>query len=441
MKESTRKIIVLLLICSALLFLMPGCSGGQEVGLTEPQVLADPSQWPEVETYTGSPILEADSDREIYISLANQDCDFYPGLPYSGVVFSIISRTEYSPEEIDVSFPGETSCKVTVRNHNDYFQDIALNRETGNYGPDGQQPYHYLCLQNVDLQELAQKRSDASYAKDAYNALVELNRATDAAYAALIDTYVIPYQNLYEEYISQYIEQSVERLTEYNVYLVSLTFEQKRYVDETVEYIDVTISDKTYRVEFGQWRFHREGWPEKDQGHKGINVAVIGVVGVSQDSPYAEGYLRTPDAFRFSTQEDIFLTGLRCTDGTDAEILGAQIACTSPDNSINYFWDGAGPVKVDKGSNVIASIYLYSEKFKEYEMNITTTIYVDYMLVSTGEEGSFAVPCNFPRVNSEWDTCCLAFLGVDVGEYYHYFRSEMVKVGWIDEIPEGWRKK
>ena len=441
MEESTKKIIALFLTCSALLFLMTGCSGSQKPDTEEPQTLVDSSQWPKVEAYIGSPILEADPDRDIYISLANQDCDFYPSLPYTGVTFSIISRTEYSSEEINVFFPGKTSCKVAVRNHNDYFQDIALNRETGSYGPDGQQPYHYLCLQNVDLQELAQKRSNASYASSTYYALVERDQASDAAYAALIDTHVTPYQNLYKEYIAQYTEQPVEKLAEYNVYLVSLTFEQKRYVDETVEYIDVTIGDNTYRVEFGQWRFHKEDWPERGQDPKGITVTVSGIVGVSQDSPYAQGYLRTPNAFRFSTKEDIFLTGLRCTDGTDAEILGAQIACTSADNSINYFWDGSGPVKVDKGSNVIAAVYLYSEKFKEYEMNMTTTIYVDYVLASTGEKGSFAMPCNFPRVNSEWDTCCLAFLGIDVGEYYHYFRSEMVKVGWIDEIPEGWRKE
>ena len=446
MRQQQKK--AALAVCLTFVFWITGCFKGTKPdsmvpmdSVTDPAFLADPTLWPKVEVYTGSPILEADPDREIYIGLANQDCDFYPGVPYTGVFFFVLTKEAYSSEEIKVSFPGKTRCEIRVRDYNDVFQDIARDRETGSYGPDGQQPYHFLCLKNVDMRSLAQKRSDASSASKAYNALVEKNQVTNEAYVSLIEAYVKPYGDLYQEYIEQYTGPPEGSITDYNAYLVNLTVEQKKYVDATVEHIDVAIGDSTYRVEFGQWRFHKSDWPEKDQNPKGISVAVGGVVGVSKDSPYAQGYLCTPDAFRFSTREDIFLTGIRCSDGTPAEILGAKIACTSADSSINYFWDGTGPVKVEKASSVIASIYLYSEKFKEYEMNATTTIYVDYVLASTGEEGSFAVSCNFPRANNVWDTYCLAFLGVDVGEYYHYFKDEIIQVSWIDEIPESWRRE
>ena len=72
---------------------------------------------------------------------------------------------------------------------------------------------------------------------------------------------------------------------------------------------------------------------------------------------------------------------------------------------------------------------------------MTTTIFVDYIVVSTGEEFTFMVPCQLMRFNKMWDTYCLAFLGIDVGEYYHYFRDEVMEVCWINEIPESWRKE
>ena len=72
-------------------------------------------------------------------------------------------------------------------------------------------------------------------------------------------------------------------------------------------------------------------------------------------------------------------------------------------------------------------------------MGMTTTIFVDYIVVATGETHTLSMPCLFPRNNNLWDTYCLAFLGEDVGEYYYYLPGDMLNVYWIREIPEDWR--
>lgn len=443
MKQHIRTKIALLLLCLVLFSWTAGCAGSGGAAVpSKPVAPADPSLWPKIEKdYSASPIMEADPDRDVYIGLANQDCDFYPDAPYNGVFFFMITKDAYSLDEIKVDFPGKTRCKISVREYNTEFQDIARDRETGSYGADGQMPYHYLCLQNVDLQALAQKKSDASYASQAYRALMESNQATEEDFAALMEAYVMPYNDLYEEYIAQYTSQPVGSITNHNAYLVNLNFEPKRYVDETVNYIDVIIGENTYRVAFGQWRFHQENWPTSGEDTPGVLMHSMGVVGVSKDSPYAQGYLCTPQALRFSTTEDIVLTGLRCTEGTNATVLGAKLESTSAETSMDLYWDGSSAYTLKAYTNVTGCVYFYSDIFKEYEMGMTTTVFVDYIVAATGEAHTLAMPCLFPRCNYIWDTYCLAFLGEDIGEYYHYFTGDMLKVFWIRDIPESWRKE
>lgn len=444
MKQSMRKKNALFLVCLILVSLMIGCNRNPETAVpTEPAVpdspaapdiLADPSQWPKVEAYAGVPLLEADPNRDVYIGLANQDCDFYAGPVTTGIFFVVLTKKAYSTNDIKVEFPGKTHCEVRVSEYNSVFQNI------GEHTVDGQQLYHYLCMQDIDLKAWAQRNSDEVYADKALSALTENNLPVNEKLATFIEDTATAEGISYTKYREQYRDQPQGSITDYNAYLVNLNFRPKRYVDETVEYIDITIGAEKYRVEFGQWRFHNEDWPEADQNPKGIVPRqLFGVFAAPDDSPYAEGYLHTPDGFQFNTLEDILLTGIRCSEGTDAQAIGAKLACTAGLSDTTIFWDGVTPLKVEAASKVSASVYLYSEKFKEYEMNMTTTIYLDYELVSTGEKCTFAMQYHFPRSNNVWDTYCLAFLGIDVGEYYHYFSEEMIGVGWLRELPESWR--
>ena len=454
MKQQTWMRVAAIVSCLVLVIAMAGCADtpvptspaetteSNAVGTTDPTEALhyDPSTWPKLQPYSQAPIIETDSDREVYISLKNQSCDFYPEVVYNGVAFDIITKEYFQPDEIQVVFPGKTKCEIRVTERNEEFQNIALN-QFGSYNTDGQQPYHYLCLQDVDLYNLGQQSSDANYAAAAYSLLVQSNQTTAEDYTVLMEGYINPYQTLYQGYMEAYANQTQQRVTDYNAYSVNLIFDQEKYVEETIEYIDIMIGDSTYHVEFGQWRIHAEPLEESTQTNKGVSLSTVAILGASGDSPYAEGYMKIEGAIRFHANEDMILTGLRCSNAAEVQILGAQIEITSAGSSMNYYWNGVDPVTVDNGSDLTMTVYLYSEKFQEYEMSMTSILHVDYALSSTGAEFSLAIPCKISRYNRLWDTYCLAFLGVDVGEYYHYFHDTIWEVSWIKEIPESWQTK
>lgn len=444
------QILLMLLSCFLLATSFIGCGNepdmiipGDEAHTTIPteELHYNPSAWPQLDTYLQPPILQVKEDKDVYISLNNQNCDFYPNVVYNGVAFDIITREYYHPNEISVVFPGKTTCEIRITERNKEFQNVALNNETGSYNIDGQQPYHYLCMQRVDLKMLGQQSSDARYAANTYMQLVQNNQADVKDYSDLFETYVEPYNALYQTYMDSYVDQSKHNLTSYNAYTINVIFDQDNYVNETIEYIDISLGNNNYHLEFGEWRIHEEPMGNECSTYKGINLGTVAILGTSGDSPYAGGYVKIDNAICFNTSEDIILTGLRCSDATNAEILGAQVESTVSGNSMNYFWDGVNSAKVAKASNLTVDLYLRGDCFKEYEVGMTTTIFVDYIVVSTGEEFTFMVPCQLMRFNKMWDTYCLAFLGIDVGEYYHYFRDEVMEVCWINEIPESWRKE
>lgn len=446
----------ILLLCLALILAFSGCTSAipaetttaptqntaEEVPTTSPtqEIRYDPSSWPKLQLYVGEPLIEKVSDGDVYISLQNQNCDFYPDTAYNGVAFDVITRNHYEPEEIRVAFPGKTKCEIRITERSGEFRYIALNPVTGSYNIDGQQPYHYLCLQGIDLQALGQQASDARLAADAYASLVQNERADAEDYAALVDGYVTPYDLLLQDYLDSYAAQGQEPVTEYYAYTVNLIFNQKKYVEETIESIDVFIGEISYHVPFGQWRIHAEPRSEDTQTPKGIEMETVAIMGASGDSPYADGYMKLNEAVHFRTKDDLILTGLRYDSDVHAEVLGAKIESTSPENSVDFFWNGKDPIKLESGADLVVTVYLYSDSFMEYEMSMTGALVIEYALASTGAEYSASVPCKISRYNKLWDTYCLAFLGVDVGEYYHYFRDEIMEIAWISELPEGWRK-
>ena len=99
---------------------------------------------------------------------------------------------------------------------------------------------------------------------------------------------------------------------------------------------------------------------------------------------------------------------------------------------------GVLPVFVGRATRAVE---FFTSAEKEYEAGLTGFLYLDYTLVNTGAEYTVAVPCRMNRNNSAWDTYCLAFLDVDVGEYYHYFQKEFLQLQWLDQLPDAWRKE
>ena len=123
----------------------------------------DPATWPKVEAYAGTPLLAVDQERAFYFSASNQDCDFYPGLPYTGSAFTLITKEVYAAEDIAVTLPAKSKYKFTVWNLDEQFQHISTNpMDISNL--QAQLLYHYMCIQKIDLYELGQMCSDARLA-------------------------------------------------------------------------------------------------------------------------------------------------------------------------------------------------------------------------------------------------------------------------------------
>lgn len=398
----------------------------------------DPATWPKLEAYTGTPLLEADPERAFYFSASNQDCDFYPGLPYTGSAFTLITKEAYAPEDITVTLPAKSKYKFTVWNLDEQFQHISANpTEFSNF--QAQLLYHYMCIQKVNLYEFGQMCSDADFAAEAYNKLVFENLATTDDFNTLIGGYLEPYNKRDQQYMDAYCAQETSDLTNYHLYSINITFDQ--FQDEAIERLDLHLGGETFRIEFGQWRIHSQEPEELQYKHKGITTDATPIMYSPYDSPYAGGYMGLHEAVRFSASEDLALTGLRWQGGGDLEVLGAQVLSQSNGSSMDYLWDCKQPLMLDKDTGITLSVYFYSEFLKEYEAGLTGFLYLDYTLVNTGAEYTVAVPCRMNRNNSAWDTYCLAFLDVDVGEYYHYFQKEFLQLQWLDQLPDAWRKE
>jgi len=398
----------------------------------------DPATWPKVEAYAGTPLLAVDQERAFYFSASNQDCDFYPGLPYTGSALTLITKEVYAAEDIAVTLPAKSKYKFTVWNLDEQFQHISTNpMDISNL--QAQLLYHYMCIQKIDLYELGQMCSDARLADEAYNKLVIENLSTSNDYSTLIEGYSAPYSKRIQQYEDAYIAQGTSVLADYHLYSINITFDQ--FQDEAIEYLDLHLGGNTFRIEIGQWRIHSQEPEELQYKHKGITTDATPIMYSPYDSPYAGGYMGLHEAVRFSASEDLALTGLRWQGGGDLEVLGAQVLSQSNGSSMDYLWDCKQPLMLDKDTGITLSVYFYSEFLKEYEAGLTGFLYLDYTLVNTGAEYTVAVPCRMNRNNSAWDTYCLAFLDVDVGEYYHYFQKEFLQLQWLDQLPDAWRKE
>ena len=397
----------------------------------------DPATWPKLSPYTGTPLLVADPERAFYFSASNQDCDFYPGLPYTGSAFDLITKEDYAAEDITVTLAVKSEYTITVWNLDESFQHISSNPIDFS-NQEAQRLYHYLCLQSDDLYQLGQMSSDANSADVTYNKLITENLATQEDTKILMEGYSEPYTERIQQYMDQYLAQGTALLTDYHLYSINITFD--KFVDETVEYLELHLGDNTFRIDFGQWRIHSQKPEELQRKYTGISADTSPVMYTLYDSPYADGHMNLHEALRFTAEEDLALTGLSWQGGGDLEVLGAQVQSKANNNAMDYLWECKQPLMLDKGTNINLSVYLHSEMLKEYEAGLTGFLYLDYTLLNTGVEYTFVVPCRISRINSAWDTYCLAFLGVDVGEYYHYFQDEVPQLQWLDKLPDSWRK-
>lgn len=382
-----------------------------------------------VTAYTGKPLLEADPEREVYISLANQDCDFYPDSPISGVTFRIITKEPYTAPLIKVKIPMQSDYQVAVFDASeDYQQTLDLG--------------HYLCLQkDTDWQELGQMLLDSMNANSSYDKHIRNGGSP-------VDEEAQNYEAITQRYIEKTTQLQAqceaapeEEIPTFYVYSVTVIFvgaadPKAKLCDETVETLDVVLGGETYSVNFGQWRFHTQKPDVLEAKGNGLRQAMIATLSIV-DSPYNGGYVRLLDALSFYTKKDVTVLGVR-TYGAEIGILGARVTAqgTEAANAVDFFWDMQRPLYFDAGQDVSITIYLRDDRFTQFETGCTMHLIMDYEV--NGKSYTMVEPCCLQRYNNPWDGYLLAFEGRDVGAYYHYlYTPEYENYMW--ELPENWR--
>lgn len=409
---------------------------------TEPMLLQTAPE------YTGTPLIEPDPDREVYISLANQDCDFYPDDYITGVSLNIISKKMYDESEIGISIDMQTPYEVTVWDQTDDLRQKMPENSAGDFFCN----YHYLSMQGVDWRELGQLALDDAKIRieqDQYLAQAQHN-VLDPEFQALQEIRQ-RYQDTMEGYQRQFDAMPPEEIPSFYAYSVGIEFTdlsvslgaERELYDETVEELEVQLGDQRIPVRFGQWRFHTQKPEELTANNPGVKKDIFARMD-TRENPYHDGYLRMSDALQFTTLKDITITGVR-TLGADIPIVGALVRLGEQvdKDSISFsgvndfYWDMKMPIDVPAGVVVCVDLFLRDERFAQYETSSTLYVVLEYEM--EGRACTMTVPCHLDRQNPIWDTYLMAFEGIDMGEYYTcFFNPQFADYVWT--MPEEWRK-
>ena len=393
-----------------------------------------------VPEYTGTPLIEPDPDREFYITLANQDCDYYSDTVFAGTSLYIISKKMYNISEIGASIDMRNPYRVEVRSWTDQYHQKMTDS-----GGDFFCNYHYLTMQGVDWRELGQMAMD--------DANIDLELAQygvmDEEFWELQERK--KFHDTMEAYQRQFEAVPPEEIPSFYVYSVSFSFDgllvekgkQPEVYDETVEELELRLGDQRIPVRFGQWRFHAQKPEELTFGAPGLQQMTMAKLDF-WDNPYHDGYHCIFGALDFKATKDVTVTGVR-TFGADIPIVGARVRMGAADEygniddsgAADFYWDMKMPLDVPAGQTVRADLYLRDARFAQYETCSTLYVVMEYEL--EGRACTMMVPCCLERRNPIWDTYLMAFEGVDLGEYYTCFYNPQY-ADYVWRMPEEWKK-
>ena len=377
-----------------------------------------------VPEYTGAPLIQPDPDREFYLSLVNQDCDFYPYGRIDALTGYLITKELYHISEIGITIDMENPYRVEIRSRTEECLQKAEDS-----GGDLFSNYHYLCMQGVDWRELGQLALDASNAgleQTQYHANEEEFQELESVGQKYRDT-MSDYQRQFE---------AVQEIPSFYVYAVEIYFPgllESPWVayDETVEELELRLGDQRIPVRFGQWRFHAQMPEELEPGCPGLQQGAFSSYHFN-DCPYNGGYVRLFDPLGFRSVKDVTLTGVH-SFGTDVPILGGRVTMGGQD----FYWDMKTPLDVPAEQDVAIDVYFRDERFTQYEVCCTVYLVMEYEL--EGRTHTMTVPCCVDRLHPIWDTYLMAFEGIDLGEYYTCFYSPQYE-NYIWLLPEKWKK-
>ena len=439
-----------LCICFVLGLLLSGCAGDSpatnpsaSVNGIDEAVYAACLQKAEAlseernEFVSTGPLLEYDPNRDVYISVANQECDFYPNYSWWKITSLVITKEKISPDQIQVNVPIQTEYTVTVEDLTDFV--LAPSFKSA-------QPYmslhldQYMSLQGVDWQKLSRMQLIADIA-------VELSSQCEGqerqAYLKIASDNQNEVGSVYNTHEEAFKKLTSDDIPQFGAYRVVINFSEeiepgkvKTTIgshEETIHNMTYTIAGKQYDVDIGTWRFHKE-MPQSlidasGQPHgltkKYLQRAML------TGSPYTNGIVNLDKNFHFIAQEDLTITGYHLV-GTQIDILGAQVQVGK---QAPYFWNMERPIEVAAGEEVIIDVYVYDERFAEHDVYINTTLMMDYEI--RGQSYCLRVPNGLLRIDlSVWDSYLMAFCGVDLSAYLAY--QGLLQSDWLYNLPEAW---
>lgn len=381
----------------------------------------------EILAYEEEPLVEYDPDRQVYISLENQDCDFYPGISSGGRVI-ILTREHYDVSRIQLNIPSQTQYEISIEDITPYCTVAAYNSERKSHGL---QNYQYIALQGVDWHEIAQKEAEARAAMT----LAQQNVSDKEAYQAYKEI-CDAYNELMAGYQSQYENLPQEQIPQFSAYSLTYRFTGLGSHEETVESVEFVIGGETYTRNIGQWRLHKTMPQELADGNNPVGLKQRHMASfVIPGTPYSDGYIQLGRIFTFDAQEDLTLTGVHQL-GVEVDILGARVRIG---DAADYFWDMQRPLEVEAGTYVEIDLFVKDARLTQYETCLTTYLVMDYQIKN--KEYGMVVPWTATYSHVQvWDTYLMAFEGIDIGKYYTCYYERFMVENWLQELPEEWLK-
>lgn len=383
--------------------------------------------------HSGESPIAPDPTRRVYIGLSNQDCDIYNDNYFGSLHFDIITLQEYSTAEIKVELPMQTTHSIRIDNVTDVYRNWSKDNFL-----QGLSYYDYMCMRDADWRTLyeLQLEADAKLAEiEAENIADFLEKRSKREAARK------PYKDAHDQYLGDYELLTENDLPEFYVYNVNINIDgyvepRAELYEETVSSAKISIGGEEYEVNFGEWRIHKSLPKELKAKPYGIQQNMVAVMAIL-DSPYNGGYVRLADALFFTANKDLTINEVHIY-GSDAELLGAHVTLDGLEGTAqDFYWDAKMPLDVSAGQTLKADVFLHSERFKEYELNATAFVVVDYE--ADGAECSIVVPCWLDRVNNCSETYLLAFEDTNLDEYKRCFFVPSFE-RHLAELPESWKR-
>lgn len=373
-------------------------------------------------------------DDGVYISLVNQDCDFYCNSAFASRNFRLVTKKPVSTSKISVEIPMQ----------NEYSFDPVLVEECRDM-PFGFTYDNYMLLKDTDWRTLANLSALSNEAQKLQSAYYD---SDDAEYWE-DNRFSEESGREYLKYYDEYNTLSESDVPEYYVYALSVTIPKvaasSGLIDESVSELTLKIEDKAYTVNFGEWRFHSKQPDELKLNKPGVKQNAMAVVSVSTAFG-ADGYMNVDPGFDFTALDELMLTGLRVS-GSSSELIGARVTITPDENyqtgsgekinSSDFYWDMRMPINIPAGANVKMSVIMQDDRFNEFDFNITMFLILDY---ETGDRpGTLIMPCAMQAYHSGAERALASVCGVDMTDYYAYYYNAMYRT-FLSEMPDSWKR-